>query len=125
MTAHRGEVQIRSEPVLDRARAFAAGLPRRRWGIADRYLADVVAIGLLLAIAVVYTAAAVVPVEAFIRGDWPTFIFPNYAAMGERLRAFDIPGWNPHQFSGAPFAGDPESGWMYLPAMAVYALLPP
>jgi hypothetical protein len=66
----------------------------------------------------------VVPVHSFIRGDWPTFFFPHYTFLGERLRAFDIPAWNPHQFSGAPFAGDPESGWMYVPAMAIYALLP-
>jgi hypothetical protein len=32
--------------------------------------------------------------------------------------------WNPHQFSGTPFAGDPESGWTYLPAMLWFTLLP-
>ncbi|MGH2614684.1 MAG: YfhO family protein [Thermomicrobiales bacterium] len=58
------------------------------------------------------------------RFDLFTFFLPWYTFLGERLRAFDIPGWNPHLFSGAPFAGDPESGWMYLPAMLFFALLP-
>lgn len=54
------------------------------------------------------------------RFDFYTFFVPWYAFLGERLRAFDIPGWNPHLFSGTPFAGDPESGWMYLPAMLAF-----
>lgn len=79
--------------------------------------------GLVIA-ALAFTLIVVRPVHAFVRGDWTAQFFPVYAFLGERLRAFDIPGWNPHQFSGAPFAGDPESGWAYLPAMIVYALLP-
>jgi hypothetical protein len=47
-----------------------------------------------------------------------------YGFLGEQLRAFNVPGWNPYQFSGAPFAGDPSSGWGYLPAMLIFALLP-
>lgn len=58
------------------------------------------------------------------RFDLYTFFVPWYSHLGERLRAFDVPGWNPHVFSGAPFAGDPESGWMYLPAMLSFALFP-
>ncbi len=54
------------------------------------------------------------------RVDVLTFFMPWYAFQGDRLRAFDVPGWNPHLFSGAPFAGDPESGWMYLPAMLFF-----
>ncbi|MDP9369123.1 MAG: hypothetical protein M3Q03_12740, partial [Chloroflexota bacterium] len=57
------------------------------------------------------------------RVDVLTFFMPWYAFMGDRLSAFDIPGWNPHVFSGAPFAGDPESGWMYLPAMLFFPFL--
>ncbi len=58
------------------------------------------------------------------RFDLFTFFLPWYTFLGERLRALDAPGWNPHLFSGAPFAGDPESGWMYAPAMLLFALLP-
>jgi hypothetical protein len=57
------------------------------------------------------------------RFDLYTFFLPWYTFLGERLRDFTVPGWNPHLFSGTPFAGDPESGWMYLPAMLAFALL--
>ena len=57
------------------------------------------------------------------RFDLMTFFLPWYTFLGERLRALDVPGWNPHLFSGAPFAGDPESGWMYAPAMLFFTLL--
>ncbi|HLL49633.1 MAG TPA: hypothetical protein VK356_03105, partial [Thermomicrobiales bacterium] len=59
------------------------------------------------------------------RFDLFTFFLPWYTFLGERLRDFAVPGWNPHLFSGAPFAGDPESGWMYLPAMLFFSLLTP
>ena len=58
------------------------------------------------------------------RFDIFTQILPWYAYLGERLRALDVPGWNPYLFSGTPFAGDPLSGWSYLPAMLAFALLP-
>ena len=54
----------------------------------------------------VFTLLVVWPVHNFIRGDWPAQFFPVYSYLGERLRAFDIPGWNPHQFAGSPFLGD-------------------
>src|SRR5687767_7360516 len=34
--------------------------------------------------------------------DVVTFYMPWYAHLGEAVRAFDIPGWNPYQFSGTP-----------------------
>src|SRR5882757_3285382 len=45
--------------------------------------------------------------------------------MGQHLRELQIPGWNPHLFSGVPFAGDPQSGWMYFPAMFFFAVFNP
>src|SRR3954469_16527601 len=57
------------------------------------------------------------------RLDLYTFFLPWYTYLGERLRAFDVPAWNPHLFSGTPFAGDPESGWMYAPAMLAFAFI--
>jgi hypothetical protein len=53
-----------------------------------------------------------------------TQYYPWYSHLGERLRSGDIPAWNPSQFSGAPFAGDPLSGWTYLPAMILFTILP-
>ncbi|MFM9106265.1 MAG: YfhO family protein [Chloroflexota bacterium] len=55
------------------------------------------------------------------RFDLYSFFIPWYGHLGARLRAFDLPGWNPHLFSGTPFAADPESGWMYLPAMLAFS----
>ena len=56
--------------------------------------------------------------------DSATQFYPWYSYLGERLRDFDVPAWNPSQFSGAPFAGDPQSGWTYLPAMLTFTVLP-
>jgi hypothetical protein len=60
-------------------------------------------------------------------GDWDimNFYLPWYTHLGEALRSFDVPGWNPYIFSGAPFAGNPQSGWTYLPAMVSFSVLPP
>jgi hypothetical protein len=55
--------------------------------------------------------------------DISTFYLPWYAYLGEHLRHFDIPGWNPSLFSGTAFAGDPQSGWMYLPAMVLFTFI--
>jgi hypothetical protein len=56
--------------------------------------------------------------------DTATAFYPWYTFLGERLRAGVLPVWNPYQFSGMPFAADPESGWTYLPAMALFSALP-
>ncbi|CAN5514566.1 hypothetical protein BH09CHL1_BH09CHL1_25880 [soil metagenome] len=47
-------------------------------------------------------------------------LVPYYGCLGEQLRAFNIPGWNPHQLSGMPFAADPLSGWTQWPAMVIF-----
>jgi hypothetical protein len=52
------------------------------------------------------------------------FWLPNHCFLGRSLAGGDIPLWNPHVLGGVPFAADPQSGWMYLPAMALYAALP-
>ena len=52
--------------------------------------------------------------------DTLTFYIPWYTHLGERLSSGDVPGWFDMQFSSAPFAADPQSGWMYLPAMLVF-----
>jgi hypothetical protein len=54
------------------------------------------------------------------RHDLLTFFLPWLGSLGDRLRSGDIPELNPYIFSGAPFAGDPESGWTYLPAMVTF-----
>ncbi len=56
--------------------------------------------------------------------DAVTQFYPWYSYLGESLRSGNIPGWNPYQLSGVPFAGAPLSGWAYLPAMVLFTLLP-
>src|SRR5919106_280060 len=56
--------------------------------------------------------------------DVLAYWLPTHCYLGNTLAAGDIPTWNPHVMGGVPFAADPQSGWMYLPAMALYTVLP-
>jgi hypothetical protein len=75
-------------------------------------------------LAVVVWASWPVVAGSIIGQDATTFFYVSYSFLGDRLRAGHLPGWNPYQFAGTPFAGDPESGWTYLPAMAAFTALP-
>ncbi len=80
----------------------------------------------LLALALVTLVASV---QVFWGGtiigqDSATQFYPWYDYLGERLASGELPGWNPYQFGGVSFAADPQSGWMYLPAMVIFTLLP-
>jgi hypothetical protein len=86
-------------------------------------LADLIAISALLSVTADVAANRFVFDSWLTRMDLLTFFLPWYTFLGDRLREFAVPGWNPHLFSGAPFAGDPESGWMYAPAMAAFTLI--
>ena len=99
-----------------------ASLHRLRGSIGRRS-ADVAAVAAVL----VLTAAGawgLVVGGTVVGMDAATQLYPWYSFLGESLRSLEIPGWNPHQFSGVPFAADPLSGWSYLPAMILFALLP-
>jgi hypothetical protein len=96
---------------------------RLRRGTAYRR-SDLAALALLLVVVIAVAALTMADAAAYIRGDWPSLLFPFYAHLGERLRDLDLPGWNPSPFSGAPFIADLHSGWMYLPAMLLYTLFP-
>jgi len=91
------------------------GVLGRRWS-----RGDVIAAGVLLALSLIMLWHRWVYDNWLARHDLLTFFLPWFDALGDRLRAFDIPALNPYIFSGAPFAGDPESGWMYLPAMLIF-----
>ncbi|MFN2388399.1 MAG: hypothetical protein ABR575_02155 [Actinomycetota bacterium] len=52
--------------------------------------------------------------------DLETVFMLNHCFLGRSLAAGQIPGWNPYVMAGTPFIPDPQSGWMYLPAMALY-----
>ena len=50
--------------------------------------------------------------------------YPGYAFLGDQLAAGHLPAWMPHWYGGMPFIADPQSGWMYLPAMVIFTLFP-
>lgn len=52
------------------------------------------------------------------------FWLPTHCFLGESLSSAHIPTWNPHVMGGLPFAADPQSGWMYVPAMLLYTAFP-
>jgi hypothetical protein len=57
-------------------------------------------------------------------GDISTYFLPTYCFLGKSLAAGHVPAWNPYTMAGVPFAADPQSGWMYLLPMALFAVLP-
>jgi hypothetical protein len=56
--------------------------------------------------------------------DLLAYWMPTFCTLGRSLRALQIPQWNPNAMGGVPFAADPQSGWMYLPAMVLFGGLP-
>lgn len=81
---------------------------------------DTVAIAVLLVLTFVVMWERWVFDNWLARHDLLTFFLPWLGALGDRLAALDIPALNPYVFSGSPFAGDPESAWMFLPAMLTF-----
>lgn len=82
------------------------------------------AVGFLLVVFTLIVVSPLVIGGTVVGKDTITQYYTWYSYLGERLRSGDIPAWNPYQFSGAPFAGDPLSGWTYLPAMILFTVLP-
>jgi hypothetical protein len=105
------------------APAWSRGLAIRRPIDWAARLADPALAGL----AMILTAAAqphLFAAETLVSLDTATQYYPWYAYLGQSLRAGHVPGWNPATFSGTPFAANPLSGWTYVPAMLLFALLP-
>ncbi|CAN5561873.1 hypothetical protein BH24ACT22_BH24ACT22_20000 [soil metagenome] len=90
--------------------------------IADRR-ADLLAISLLVALTI-FAEWGLLRNGTVVGTDAVTQYIPWYSFLGEQLRSGEIPGWNPYQLSGTPFAADPLSGWTYLPAMVFFTFLP-
>ncbi len=85
--------------------------------------ADLLAVLLLLALTI-FAEWGLLRGGTVVGTDAVTQYIPWYSFLGEQLRSGEIPGWNPYQMSGTPFAADPLSGWAYLPAMVFFTLLP-
>jgi hypothetical protein len=92
------------------------------------WLAEVVAASGFLALAAVaffwqllFTADTWMPAGG---GDLAPFLYPNYHFAAEYLRQGVIPLWNPHLYSGAPFAADIQSGLFYPLNLILFLLVP-
>lgn len=109
-------------PVRKSSPATPIARPRSLARLSETAWSDALAIAGLLGL--VIWAAWPLIAGTIIGQDAATFFYPNYSFLGEQVRAGHLPGWNPHQLAGIPFAGDPESGWTYLPAMLTFATLP-
>jgi hypothetical protein len=99
------------------SREEAAGLRLSRRG-------DLLSLSLLLVLVLAILGINFWSRYNLYRLDIITFYLPWYEHLGERLRDADIPGWMPYAMSGSPFAGDPQSGWGYLPAMFFFTIAP-
>src|SRR5207302_3746411 len=77
-------------------------------------------------------AAVLVAMHGFVlhdrltveHGDILEQWLPFYCSQGKALAAGHLAAFQPAAMGGAPFAGDPQTGWMYLPAMVLFAALP-
>lgn len=105
--------------------AIARDEATSRVGTRDTWLPDVLGLAGVLLVTAILSWHRLWLENGLAYLDVVTFYMPWYAHLGEAVRAFDIPGWNPYQFSGTPFAGDPQSGWWYFPAMAIFSILDP
>ena len=82
----------------------------------------------LHAIGVFIVATLLIMCHRFVYDNWlaefdiSTFFLPWYGIVGESIRAGEVPGWTNAFSSGAPVAGDPSSGWMYLPVMLFFSI---
>ncbi len=57
-------------------------------------------------------------------GDMAPFLYPTYRFAAEQVRQGTLPLWNPHLYSGAPFAADIQSGLFYPVNLLIFLLVP-
>jgi hypothetical protein len=57
--------------------------------------------------------------------DLLAFWLPRWTFLGRSLAAGHVPIWNPYEMAGYRFAADPQSGWLYAPAMLLFSRLSP
>ena len=57
--------------------------------------------------------------------DILSFWLPRFTFLARSLDVGHVPLWNPYEMMGYRFAADPQSGWLYVPAMLLFTLLSP
>ncbi|HHB89935.1 MAG TPA: hypothetical protein ENK60_01350 [Anaerolineae bacterium] len=96
---------------------------RRRW---PRRFVDALMPGLFAALVVAFFWRLVagdvyMPADG---GDLGSFLYPTYYFVQQSLRAGVWPLWNPHLYSGVPFAAEMQSGIFYPPHLLRFLLGP-
>lgn len=57
-------------------------------------------------------------------GDLVSFLFPTYRFAAAELSQGRLPLWNPTLYGGAPFIGDIQAGFLYLPNLLLFLVAP-
>jgi hypothetical protein len=57
-------------------------------------------------------------------GDLLSFLFPTYRFAASELAQGRLPLWNPTLYGGAPFIGDIQAGFLYLPNLVLFLTNP-
>lgn len=57
-------------------------------------------------------------------GDLASFLFPTYRFAAAQLYQGILPLWNPTLYAGAPFIGDIQAGFLYIPNLLLFWLWP-
>lgn len=96
----------------------------RRYGRPVGPAADLLAIGVLLGLALVLHREGLAGGPAFYERDTQLFYYPLANWVGQQLHAGVYPHWLPGIFTGYPIYADGELGLLYVPQVALLALLP-
>ena len=57
-------------------------------------------------------------------GDLVSFLFPTYRFAATQIQQGTLPLWNPTLYAGAPFIGDIQAGFLYVPNLILFYLRP-
>lgn len=57
-------------------------------------------------------------------GDLVSFLYPTYRYAASQISQWTLPLWNPHLYGGAPFIGDIQAGFLYLPNLLLFLINP-
>ena len=80
---------------------------------------------IVLAVAFALRGFAFHPLITNAQVDILSFWLPRFAFLGRSIAAGHVPLWNPYEMAGYRFAADPQSGWLYAPAMLLFSVLNP
>ncbi len=101
------------------------GVPERPPRRGSREVLEAVAGPALIVVLVVFAMRGFAFRDALTNQhpDILAFWLPHFCFLGQSLSHGHIPLWNPNQMVGMPYAADPQSGWLNIPAMALFGTL--